>query len=319
MNPPVFAAIIMTTEPSTLPQAEPLPHPGVTGSRSTLWGLAVNVMLAGVKLAAGIAGNSYALVADAIESMADCFSSVIVWSGLRIAAKPPDENHPYGHGKAEPLAAAVVALGLVVAAAVIVAQSIPEIVHPHHAPAWFTLVVLLGVIATKEILFRSIWKVGVEVGSTAVKTDAWHHRSDALTSTAAFIGISIALVGGEGFEAADDWAALFASAVIAWNAWRLLKPAVAELVDTAPSPEVLERARASAATVAGVAGLEKSYVRKMGFDYYLDLHVLVNGDLSVREGHEIAHQVKDAVRRDNPRIVEVLVHIEPHDAHDETD
>jgi cation diffusion facilitator family transporter len=307
-----------TTNISDLPPPGPTPHPALTGSRSTLWGLGVNAIVAAIKLAAGIAGHSYALVADAIESMADCMSSIIVWSGLRIAAKPPDENHPYGHGKAEPLAAAIVALGLLAAAAIIVAQSFHEIISPHQAPAWFTLVVLLGVIATKEILFRFVWKVGTDIESTAVKTDAWHHRSDALTSAAAFVGISIALWGGKGYEAADDWAALFASAVIAWNAWQLLKPAVAELVDTAPSPAVLERARAVAATVAGVAGLEKSYVRKMGFDYYLDLHVLVNGELTVREGHEIAHLVKDAVRQDNPRIVEVMVHIEPHDAHDET-
>jgi cation diffusion facilitator family transporter len=293
-------------------------HPGLAGSRFTLIGLGVNALLAVVKLVTGIVGHSYALVADAIESMADCFSSVVVWSGLRIAAKPADENHPYGHGKAEPLAAATVSLGLMAAAGVIVAQSIHEIVTPHHAPAWFTLVVLVLVILVKELLYRFVWSAGNQFGSTAMKTDAWHHRSDALTSAAAFAGISIALIGGPGYEAADDWAALAASAVIAWNAWKLLRPAVAELVDTAPPPEVLERARNAAARVTGVTGLEKSYVRKMGFDYYLDLHVLVHGELTVRAGHEIAHQVKDAVRQDNPRIVEVLVHIEPHDAHDET-
>jgi cation diffusion facilitator family transporter len=293
-------------------------HPGLAGSRFTLIGLGVNALLAVVKLVTGIVGHSYALVADAIESMADCFSSVVVWSGLRIAAKPADENHPYGHGKAEPLAAATVSLGLMAAAGVIVAQSIHEIVTPHHAPAWFTLVVLVLVILVKELLYRFVWSAGNQFGSTAMKTDAWHHRSDALTSAAAFAGISIALIGGPGYEAADDWAALAASAVIAWNAWKLLRPAVAELVDTAPPPDVLERARNAAARVTGVTGLEKSYVRKMGFDYYLDLHVLVHGELTVRAGHEIAHQVKDAVRQDNPRIVEVLVHIEPHDAHDET-
>ncbi len=294
------------------------PYAGAPGLRATLVGLIVNFTLAGVKFVAGLVGHSYALVADAIESMADCFSSIIVWSGLRIAAKPPDQNHPYGHGKAEPLAAALVAVGLMVAAMVIVSQSIHEIITPHHAPASFTLAVLVVVIAVKEILFRFVWKVGASIGSTAVKTDAWHHRSDALTSLAAFVGISVALVGGPGYESADDWAALAASAVIMWNAWRMLKPAVAELVDTAPPPGVLERARTVAASVNGVTGLDKGYARKMGFDYYLDLHVLVNGALTVHEGHEIAHQVEDAVRADNPRIVEVLVHIEPHDAHGET-
>jgi cation diffusion facilitator family transporter len=198
------------------------------GIRSAVLGIVVNAGLAVIKGVAGYFGNSYALVADAIESSSDVVSSMIVVSGLRIAAKPRDHNHPYGHGKAEPIAAMVVALSLFGAALTIITQSIHEIITPHHAPASFTLAVLVVVVITKESLFRFVFRVAEDVHSTAVRTDAWHHRSDAITSAAAFIGITIALIGGEGFESADDWAALFASAIIIYNAYTLFRPALDE-------------------------------------------------------------------------------------------
>jgi cation diffusion facilitator family transporter len=279
--------------------------------RSTLIGVLANCLLAAIKGIAGVLGHSYALIADAMESMLDIVSSLIVWSGLKIASTPPDADHPYGHGKAEPLAAMVVALALVVAAIGIAIQSIREISEPHHTPAPFTLVVLAIIIITKESLFRFVFRVGGEVKSTAVKNDAWHHRSDALTSAAAFIGISIALIGGTGYENADDWAALFACGIISFNGCRLLRPAIAEMMDTAPPSEIEAQIRGVARTVEGVADLDKCYVRKMGFEFYADLHVTVDGELSVRRGHEIAHNVKKAIRRENPRILDILVHIEP--------
>ncbi len=286
-------------------------HPAVRGARSTLLGIALNLILALVKGIAGYAGNSYALIADAIESLSDVFSSMVVYVGLRIAMKPPDENHPYGHGKAEPMAATAVSIALFAAALLITVESIREIITPHHAPAPFTLWVLAGVVATKEILFRYVFRVGQEVESMAVKTDAWHHRSDAITSALAFVGISIALIGGPGFEPADDWAALAAAGIIIFNAIRLLRPAIYELSDAAPAAEIEAQVRRVAATVSGVTSLDRCYVRKMGFDYYVDLHVMVDGDLSVREGHRIAHEVQDTVRQAYPRIAKVLVHIEP--------
>jgi cation diffusion facilitator family transporter len=286
-------------------------HPAARGVRSTLVGIALNLILALVKGAAGYLGNSYALIADAIESLSDVFSSMVVYVGLRIAMKPPDENHPYGHGKAEPMAAMAVSIALFAAALLITVESIREIITPHHAPAPFTLWVLAGVVAAKEILFRYVFKVGEEVESMAVKTDAWHHRSDAITSALAFVGISIALIGGRGFEPADDWAALGAAGIIIFNAYRLLRPAIYELSDAAPAAEIEAQVRRVAATVPGVTSLDRCYVRKMGFDYYVDLHVKVDGDLSVREGHRIAHEVQDAVRHAYPRIAKVLVHIEP--------
>jgi len=287
-------------------------HPASIGTRTTIIGILVNALLAAIKGLAGIVGNSYALIADAIESSTDVFSSLVVISGLRIARVPPDEDHPYGHGKAEPLAASVVALALIVAAAGIAVNSIREIKVPQHAPAPFTLAVLVLVVITKETLFRYVFRTGESVGSTAIKTDAWHHRSDALTSLAAFIGISIALIGGAGYESADDWAALFASAIICFNAVRLLRPALLEVMDTAPSGEVVRQILESARQVEGVVGLDKCLVRKMGFDYYVDLHVVVRGELTVKEAHKIGHNVKDCLRSKHPHIKDVLVHIEPH-------
>lgn len=288
-----------------------IPHPSEKGIKSTLVGIGVSLFLAIIKGVAGFFGNSYALIADAIESFSDVFSSLVLWFGLRLAARPPDEDHPYGHGKAEPIATVIVALALLVAATIITVESIQNLVTPHQVPAPFTLFVLLGVIFTKELMFRYVIKIGHETESSAVKADAFHHRSDAITSGAAFIGIAIALIGGEGYEGADDWAALLAAVVILFNAVRIVKPALAEIMDAAPPEEILEKVKLIAASVENVSGLDKCFVRKMGFDYYVDLHVVVDGNLSVREGHKIAHDVKDAILVAYPRINDVLVHIEP--------
>ena len=271
----------------------------------------MNGLLALTKGVAGFLGNSYALIADAIESTADIMSSIIVYSGLRIAMKPRDLNHPYGHGKAEPLAAVVVSLSLMAAAITIVVQSIHEIITPHHAPEPFTLIVLVAVVLVKEGLFRYVLHVGEQSNSTAVKTDAFHHRSDALTSGAAFIGISIALLGGPGWESADDWAAMFASVIIAINAYRLFIPAINEVMDAAPHEAIESEIRRIALSVDGVLALDKCYVRKMGFDLYVDLHVIVQSDITVKQGHEIGHRVRDAICTTNPRVADVLIHIEP--------
>ncbi len=281
------------------------------GARVALVGMLINVCVATAKIAAGLLGNSYVLIADGIESALDIAGSVVIWGGLKVAARPPDERHPYGHGKAEPIAAAIVSVGVLAAAVGLTIQSVREIFMPHHAPAPFTLIVLVGVVIVKELLYRSVIRLGKNVESTAVQTDAWHHRTDALTSMAAFIGISIALVGGDAWRSADDWAALFACAVIAANGYRLLMPAVHEIMDTAPGGEIVTRIRAAASSVRGVAEIEKCLVRKMGLHFYVDLHVGVDGTISVRDGHDIAHRVKDAIRRTDARIADVLVHVEP--------
>jgi len=282
-----------------------------TGARVALFGMIVNLIFAAAKIVGGLLGNAYVLIADGIESALDIVGSFIIWSGLKFAARPPDETHPYGHGKAEPIAAVVVALGVLAAAAGLAIESVREILTPHHGPAPFTLAILIVVIVVKEILYRYVKRIGRHVESTAVQTDAWHHRSDALTSAAAFIGISIALIGGEGWQSADDWAALFACAVIGANGVRLLGPAFYEIMDTAPRGEIVDLVRKAAASVPGVVEIDKSFVRKMGVSFYVDLHVKVDGSISVREGHHIAHEVKRAIQQTDPRIADVLVHIEP--------
>jgi len=297
----------------------PAPHPTSqaassnlqSGARVALLGMAINIALAVVKIAAGILGNSYALIADGIESTLDIGGSAVIWGGLKFAARPPDETHPYGHGKAEPIAAAVVAVGVIAAALGLAIESVREIFTPHHVPAPWTLAVLIAVVVVKELLYRSVIRIGRDVESTAVQTDAWHHRSDALTSIMAFIGISIALIGGEGWEPADDWAALLACGLIAFNGYRLLSPALHEIMDTAPRGDLNEKIRAAAAHVPGVIEIEKSLVRKMGLHFYVDLHLRVDGDISVTQGHDIAHDVKTAIRATEPRIADVLVHVEP--------
>jgi cation diffusion facilitator family transporter len=287
--------------------------PQQLGIRAALIGVVVNVGLAIVKIAAGVFGHSQALIADGIESLADLLSSFVVIGGIHISTRPADERHPYGHGKAEPLAGIVVASMLLLAAAWIAWQSIREIRTPQQGPALFTLPVLIAVVVIKEVLSRSVWSVGRRLGSTAIRGDAWHHRSDAITSAAAAIGITIALVGGPGFEAADDWAALAACVVIAFNGARLIRESVDDLMDTSVEPELLAEVKALAAGVDGVLAIEKCRIRKSGLALAMDIHVIVDGDISVRQGHQIAHEVKDRLLGCGKRIEDVTVHIEPHD------
>ena len=291
------------------------PHASIqnlqTGSRVALLGMLINVVLAVIKIAAGLLGNAYVLIADGIESAADVGGSIIIWGALKFAARPPDATHPYGHGKAEPFAAIIVSVGVLAAAVGLALASVRELFLPRHAPAPFTLLVLIFVIIVKETLYRYVVRIGKNAESTAVQTDAWHHRSDAITSIAAFIGISVALIGGEAWQSADDWAAIFACAVIATNGYRLLRPALFEILDTAPRGEIVDIVREAARSVPGVVEIEKLFIRKMGLSFYVDLHVKVNGDISVREGHHIAHEVKRAIQNSDHRIADVLAHVEP--------
>ncbi|HEX9250318.1 MAG TPA: cation diffusion facilitator family transporter [Gemmatimonadaceae bacterium] len=283
--------------------------------RSIRWaqaGLLVNALLVLIKLVAGIVGHANALVADGVESSADIFSSMIVWMGLSIAARPADEDHPYGHGKAEPLAAVVVSLMLLGAAVGISILAIREIRTPHHLPAPFTLFVAAGVIIIKELLYRRVARVGRDVGSTAVTADAWHHRADAISSLAAFIGISIALLGGRGWEAADDWAALVAALIVAVNGVRTLRPAISGLMDEAPDPTVRERVLEAACAVDGVRNVENLKVRRSGLGFYVDLHVQADPGISLEDAHEIAATVKYAIVEAIPSVAGVLVHMEPY-------
>lgn len=288
----------------------PLQHRARRAAHTSLIGLCINIALSIIKLVAGLVGHSYALIADAIESLADVFGSLVVWHGVNVAARPADAEHPYGHGKAEALAALAVAMLIFAAGLGIAVEAVREILTPHHSPAAFTLWVLLGVVLVKETLFRFVRGVATDTESGAVLVDAWHHRSDAITSAAAAVGISVALVGGPAYAPADDWAALLASGVILYNAWLLSRAPLSELMDAEPT-NIIDHVRGIAARVAGVRGVEKVFARKSGVGYWIDMHVEVDPQMTVLESHRIAHAVKDRVREAMPSIRDVLVHIEP--------
>lgn len=286
------------------------------GLRAIFLGIVVNLLLGVAKFLAGVFGHSHALIADATESFADIFNSLIMWRGITVAAVPADEDHPYGHGKAEPLAAAFGAFMLLVAASWIAVKgglNIDQWANGFHRqqPDWFTLVALVAVVLVKEGLFRFVSREGADTDNAAVTTDAWHHRSDAITSAAAAIGISVALIGGPKWVWADDAAAIFAALIVGWSGWRLLSPALSELMDQAPSPEVIGQIRQIASNTEGVASVEKCFVRKAGHQLFVEMHVEVDPQMTVLRSHEIAHAVKDLVREKMPSVGDVLVHIEP--------
>lgn len=284
-----------------------------TAIKTTYFSIVGNFLLAVIKGLAGFFGNSYALIADAIESTTDIFSSFLVYLGLRYAQKPADENHPYGHGRIEPLVTFVVVGFLIVAATVIAYQAIQNMRTPHELPKPWTLYILGAIILWKEISYRIVLKKSKETHSSSLKADAWHHRSDAITSVAAFIGISIALIMGEGWEAADDWAALFASGFILYNSYKIFRPALGEIMDEDTHGELETEIRKIALTVEGIKGTEKCFIRKVGLKYLVDLHAEVNGELSVKKGHKIAHDLKDTLMEQLPQLSDVLIHIEPDD------
>jgi cation diffusion facilitator family transporter len=278
---------------------------------ATFLGMAVNAVLTACKFTAGVLGHSHALIADAAESLADILTSLIVWRALVVAAEPADREHPYGHGKAEPIAAAVIALTLCFGAVEIALRSWQELFESRHRPQAFTLYVLIFVVAVKELLFRYVSRQAVLAGNSVLATDAWHHRSDAITSLAAAAGIGIAITCGPRFAFADDAAAILAAFIIAWNAWRLLRPALDELMDAAPNAAVISQIRSVATKTPEVNAVEQCRVRKTGNQYLVDMHIEVDPQMTVQRAHEIAHHVKDQVRQAMPSVYDVLVHVEP--------
>jgi cation diffusion facilitator family transporter len=286
-------------------------HRAETSAALVLRGIVLNLVLAILKFSGGILGNTYALIADGMESLLDVFSSALVWAGFRVAARPPDDDHPYGHGKAEPLAAMAVGLVILAAAVWIAMHAVREITTPHHAPHWATLPLLAGIVAVKWWFSRRMAHAGETEGSTGLGAEAWHHYSDAVTSAAAFVGIAIAVTCGKGYETADDWAALIACGVIVFNGVTIFNRALADVMDTAVPLEFENEVRAVAKAVAGVCGIDKCRVRKSGLSHLVDIHVEVNPQLTVHEGHDIAHAVKDALIHAPLRISDVSVHIEP--------
>lgn len=281
--------------------------------RTTYFSIIGNTCLALVKGLAGLFGNSYALIADAIESTTDIFASFLVLFGFKYAKRPADDNHPYGHGKIEPLITFLVVAFLVTSATIIAYESIIHIQTPHALPKPWTLIVLGAIIIWKEISFRIVLSSSKETNSSSLRADAWHHRSDAITSIMAFCGITIALIFGKGYETADDWAALVASTFILYNSYLIFRPALGEIMDEHLYDDLLLEIRAKAIEVKGVLGTEKCFIRKTGTKYHVDLHAIVDGQISVKEGHHIAHRLNDHLQAKIPNIRQVLVHIEPNE------
>lgn len=279
--------------------------------KTTYFSILGNIALATIKGIAGYFGNSYALIADAIESTTDIFSSLLVLFGLKYASKPADKNHPYGHGRIEPLITFLVVGFLITSATIIAYESIQNIGTDHHAPKPWTLIVLGIIIIWKEISYRVVIKKSKDTNSSSLKADAWHHRSDAITSIAAFIGISIAVIFGEGYETADDWAALFAAGFILYNSYIIFRPALGEIMDEHFYDDLIEDIRRISITVKGIISTEKCYVRKAGMKYHVDLHAIVDAKITVKEGHDLAHQLKNTLRKEIPQLEDVLIHVEP--------
>lgn len=270
-----------------------------------------NLALALLKGVAGLLGHSHALIADAIESTTDVFASILVLLGLRYAQRPADKNHPYGHGKIEPLITFVVVVFLIVSATIIAYNSILNLQKPQLMPKSWTLCVLGAIILWKEASFHYVLRKAKQTESSALKAEAWHHRSDAITSLAAFTGISIALVMGKGYEEADDWAALFAAGFILYNCYKIIRPALGEVMDEQIHQELQKDIEKISLSVEGILGTEKCYIRKAGMQYHVDLHALVNSNISVKEGHHLAHTLKDTLMKEIPCIANVLIHVEP--------
>ncbi len=282
-----------------------------TAIKATYFSIIGNTLLALIKWLTGYFGNSYAMIADAIESTTDIFASLLVLFGIKYSSKPADKNHPYGHGRAEPLITFLVVMFLILSAVVIAYKSIQNIGTPHDLPKPYTLFVLGAIIIWKEISYRLVMKKSRETNSSSLKADAWHHRSDAITSIAAFIGISIALFFGKGYESADDWAALFASGFIIYNSYLIFRPALGEIMDEHLYDDIELRIREIAKQVEGVIDTEKCYIRKTGMKYYIDLHAVVDADISVKNGHDIARNLKRTLKAEMEELADVLVHIEP--------
>ena len=285
----------------------------VKAKRYTIAGIVINILLSAVKILAGWLGRSSALVADGIESAVDAVGSSAVLIGIWLGSKPPTEKHPYGQGRAETLASLSVALLLLFVGAGVAYHSVMAILDPGLSPHPATLAVAVVVIVVKHFLYRRASAVGSELQSLSMKADAWHHLADSVTSFSALLGIGIAVIGGPGYEVADGWAALLASMMILFSSGKLFGPAISELLDTSSDQELIAKIRTIAGSVDGVSGTHRCHVRKLGFNFFVDLDLLVDGDISVRRGHDLAHLVQQRIKEEFPLVTKVLVHVEPRD------
>jgi cation diffusion facilitator family transporter len=282
-------------------------------------GLVVNLGLGAVKLIAGIVGHSFALLADAVNSIGDVISTVVVLFALRVAQRPADDEHPYGHTRAEGIAATNVAVIIIISAILVGWEALRQINTGNLVPPGWTLWIAAANILIKEGLYQYNVRVGKRTGSAAIIANAWDHRSDALCSLAVFVGLGIVRIGGPAFAWADEAASLVVVAAIIGSGIQLFRSSASDLMDIQADPELVDQIRSAAGQVAGVEDVETLWVRKSGLEYFADIHIEVNQDMSVAEGHRIGHQVKDRLMEEFPSLRDVLVHLEPFPhTHEET-
>jgi cation diffusion facilitator family transporter len=279
--------------------------------RAALLGLAVNLLLGIVKLVGGVVGRSFALISDAINSLGDSLTSIVVVVALWYSQRPADEEHPYGHTRAEAVAASNVALLIIVSALFVGWEAITRFARDHDIPPAWTLWIAGTNVVIKEVLYRYKVSVGKRTGSASIVANAWDHRSDALCSLAVLIGLGIVRWGGPEYIWADEAAALVVVAAIFWSGGKLFRTSTSELLDRQADPELVGRVREVAAGISGVRAVEKLIVRKTGMEYLADIHIQVDAKLSVEEGHRIGHLVKDHLIQEFDSLRDVLVHLEP--------
>jgi cation diffusion facilitator family transporter len=271
----------------------------------------VNITLMLVKIITGVVGHSYALIADGIESGSDIITSLVTWVGFHFSLKPADKEHPYGHGKFESLAGVFSGFSLIAAAGVIAYHSVKEIMTPHLSPSWFTLPVLIIIVIVKEALSRKVLGANDSVSSNALKGDAWHHRSDAITSAAAAVGIAIALFGGPGYEMADDWGALLACIIILINGILIIKASMHDVLDGAVEQASIDAVHKLTSEIPSVENVEVVKIRKSGIGWFVDMHVWVQPQMTIVDGHALSHKIKAAIMESNKLVYDVMIHLEP--------
>ena len=277
----------------------------------TLFSLLSNIILTIITWIAGVLGNSNAIIANAIESTNDIIASSVVFIGLKYSQKPASEDYPYGRGRIEPIITFIVVLIMILSAVFIVHEAINNINTSHALPKKWTLFFVAAFLLWKEFCYRLVFKKSAQLNSSALLAEAWHHRSDALTSVATFVGISLALLLGEEYAFLDDVAAIVASGFIVFNAFKIFRPAWGEIMDKNSHEEFKLMIYEDAKLIPDIIQIEKCHVRKVGIYYYIDMHLEVDGKMPVRRGHEISHEFKDLLMDKHHEIGDVLIHIEP--------
>ena len=285
----------------------------LTSPRGVTWlGLATNVALSAVKLVVGALFLSQTLIADGLHSASDLITDVAVLAGLRVSKKPADETHHYGHRRVSTLVGAFVGAVLLVAAVWIAFSAVRTLRHPRdRVLGMLPFAVAAASIPLKEALFWITRYVGRRAGNISLLANAWHHRTDAFTSVAAAAGLAGAALGGTNWAFLDPLTAIVLAAFLVVVSVRIIGEGASELIDRAPSPATLEGIEQAVAQTRGVRGYHAFRARKVGGKVEMDIHVQVDPNLTVREGHDVATAVRQKVVQADPNVVEVIVHIEP--------